>query len=151
MQYFLKLLLLSNIVIFGQSLWATPIVTMEEALASQNAVAMSPVDSTPANPLAPLISVSSPETLDIPVKNPFNIEVVMKAQKDSQLNFSSFKALYGAFKLDITDRLLKEAAKTLNGLKLSNLEVPAGKHKILLRISDNQGRIAEKELIIKVE
>lgn len=151
MRYLIKTLLVSTAVIFGPVVSATPIVTVEEALASQNAVAMAPVDSTPANPLAPLITVSSPETLDIPVKNPFNIEVVMKAQKDSQLNFNSFKALYGAFKLDITDRLLKEAAKTLNGLKLSNLEVPAGKHKIVLRISDNQGRIAEKELIIKVE
>ena len=47
--------------------------------------------------------------------------------------------------------LLKEAAKTLSGLKLSNLEVPSGKHKIVLRISDSQGRTAEKEIIIKVE
>jgi len=151
MKKIIKILLIASAIVLNQLALATQIVTNEEAMASQNAVVLSPVDSTPPNPLAPLISVSSPETLDIPVKNPFNIEVIMKAQKDSQLNFSSFKALYGAFRVDITERLLKEAAKTLNGLKLTNLEVPSGKHKIVLRISDNQGRIAEKELIIKVE
>ncbi len=131
--------------------YGTPLITPEEFLASQNATTLALVGAAPPDPLAPLIAVSSPDSLDQGLKNPFNIEVLMKAQKDAQLNFSSFKAFYGAFKLDITDRLLKEASKTLTGLKLSNLEVPAGKHKIVLRVSDTQGRTSEKEIVIKVE
>ncbi|NBQ40217.1 MAG: hypothetical protein EBU34_10710 [Alphaproteobacteria bacterium] len=130
---------------------ATPLVTKEEMLASQNGTALAAVDATPANPLAPQILVTAPDSLERVMKNPFNMEILLKAQKDAELNFGSFKAYYGTFRLDITERLLKEAAKTLTGLKLSNLEVPAGKHKIVLRISDTQGRTAEKEIIIKVE
>ena len=58
---------------------------------------------------------------------------------------------FSTFKNDITDRLLKEATKTLAGLKLANVEVPAGRHKILLHINDSQGRTAEKELAFRVE
>ena len=130
---------------------AAPLVSLEEVHASQLGASLAPVDATPVNPLAPQISVTSPESLEPAMKNPFNIEILLKAQKDAELNFASFKAFYGTFRLDITDRLLKEAAKTLSGLKLSNLEVPSGKHKIVLRISDTQGRTAEKEITIKVE
>lgn len=143
--FFLALLLTAQV---G---FAAPLVSLEEMLASQNGTALAPVDATPVNPLAPQISVTAPNSLEPAMKNPFNIEILLKAQKDAELNFGSFRAFYGTFRLDITDRLLKEAVKTLNGLKLSNLEVPAGKHKIILRISDMQGRAAEKEIIIKVE
>ena len=130
---------------------AGPLVSLEEMLASQNGTILALVDAAPVNPLAPQISVTAPDSLEPAMKNPFNIEILLKAQKDAELNFGSFRAFYGTFRLDITDRLLKEAAKTLTGLKLSNLEVPSGKHKIVLRISDMQGRTAEKEIIIKVE
>jgi hypothetical protein len=143
--FFLTLLLTAQLGL------AAPLVSLEEMLASQNATALAPVDATPVNSLAPQIAVTAPDSLEQAMKNPFNIEILLKAQKDAELNFGSFKAFYGTFRLDITDRLLKEAAKTLSGLKLSNLEVPSGKHKIVLRISDSQGRTAEKEIIIKVE
>lgn len=143
--FFLALLLTAQLGL------AAPLVSLEEMLASQNGTILALVDAAPVNPLAPQISVTAPDSLEPAIKNPFNIEILLKAQKDAELNFGSFRAFYGTFRLDITDRLLKEAAKTLTGLKLSNLEVPSGKHKIVLRISDMQGRTAEKEIIIKVE
>ena len=74
-----------------------------------------------------------------------------QAQRDAELNFASFKAFYGAFKIDITQRLLKESSKTLTGLKIANVQIPSGRHKILLRVSDTKGRTAEKEIAFKVE
>jgi hypothetical protein len=75
----------------------------------------------------------------------------MHAQRDAELNFATFKAFYGAFRIDITERLLKEASKTMTGLRLVNLQIPSGRHKILLRVSDTKGRTAEKEIAFKVE
>jgi len=131
--------------------WSGDLITAQEALASQAAMPMLAVDETPANPQGPSIAVLDAEALSQPVKNPFSIEILMQSQRDAELNFASFKAFYGAFKIDITDRLLKEASKTLTGLKLANLQIPSGRHKILLRVSDTKGRTAEKEIAFKVE
>ena len=131
--------------------WSGELITAEEALASQSAVPMLAVDETPASPQGPTIAVVDAEALAHPVKNPFSIEIWMQAQRDAELNFASFKAFYGAFKIDITERLLKEASKTVTGLKLANLQIPSGRHKILLRVSDSKGRTAEKEIAFRVE
>ena len=127
------------------------LITLEEAKASQAVMLMLTVDETPVNPQGPVIAVVDAEALMQPVKNPFSIEILMQVQRDAELNLASFKAFYGAFKIDITERLLKEASKTLNGLKLANLQIPSGRHKILLRVSDTKGRTAEKEIAFKVE
>lgn len=131
--------------------WSGELITAEEALASQTALPMLAVDETPVNAQGPVITVVDAEALAQPVKNPFSIEIFMQAQRDAELNFASFKAFYGAFKIDITERLLKEASKTVTGLKLANLQIPSGRHKILLRVSDSKGRTAEKEIAFKVE
>jgi len=85
------------------------------------------------------------------VRNPFKMEVIFKPQEGAALDFKSFQALYGSLKMDITDRLLKEAVKTPNGLRLANVNVPSGKHRILLRIKDSQNRLAEKEIQFRVD
>jgi hypothetical protein len=131
--------------------WSGELVTAEEVLASHTALPMLAVDETPVNPQGPTIAVVDAEALAQPVRNPFSIEIWMQAQRDAELNFASFKAFYGAFKVDITERLLKEASKTVTGLKLSNLHIPSGRHRILLRVSDTKGRTAEKEIAFKVE
>ena len=131
--------------------WSGELIMADEALASQAVVGMLLVEDTPANSQGPVIAVVDADALAQPVKNPFTIEILMQAQRDAELNLASFKAFYGAFKIDITDRLLKEASKTLTGLKLANLQIPSGRHKILLRVSDSKGRTAEKEIVFKVE
>ena len=147
-----KCLLLGFAVLVGAGMaWSGELITAEEALASQAAVPMLAVDETPANPQGPVIAVMDAGALAQPMKNPFSIEILMQAQRDADLNFASFKAFYGAFKIDITERLLKEASKTLTGLKLANLQIPSGRHKILLRVSDSKGRTTEKEITFKVE
>ena len=131
--------------------WSGELIMADEALASQAVVGMLLAEDTPANPQGPVIAVVDADALAQPVKNPFTIEILMQAQRDAELNLASFKAFYGAFKIDITERLLKEASKTLTGLKLANLQIPSGRHKILLRVSDSKGRTAEKEIAFKVE
>ena len=131
--------------------WSGELITAEEAQASQAAVPMLAVDEAPMNPQGPVIAVVDAAALAQPVKNPFSMEILLQAQRDAELNFASFKAFYGAFKIDITQRLLKESSKTLTGLKIANVQIPSGRHKILLRVSDTKGRTAEKEIAFKVE
>lgn len=131
--------------------WSGELITAEEAQASQAAVPMLAVDEAPMNPQGPVIAVVDAEALAQPVKNPFSMEILLQSQRDAELNFASFKAFYGAFKIDITQRLLKESSKTLTGLKIANVQIPSGRHKILLRVSDTKGRTAEKEIAFKVE
>lgn len=133
------------------SAWCGELISAEEAEASQSAILMRTVDDTPANPLGPVIAVVDSEALAQPVKNPLSIEILIQAQRDAEVNFATFKAFYGAFKIDITERLLKEASKTLTGLKIAHVQIPPGRHKILLRVSDTKGRTAEKEIAFKVE
>jgi hypothetical protein len=132
---------------------ALQLVTKEEMIRSQKAPPVVEAAAAPADPLAPQILLIDPEALgtDKVVRNPFKMEVMFKPQEGAALDFKSFQALYGSLKMDITDRLLKEAVKTPNGLRLANVTVPSGKHRILLRIKDSQNRMAEKEIQFRVD
>ena len=134
-----------------QSSYAFELVTKAEANASKLASSMQEAEFSQSDPKGPAIQVIYPQSLDIPLKNPFKMEVLFKPQQGATLDFTSFKALYGVLKLDITDRLLKEATKTATGIRLANVDVPSGRHKLLLSIKDSQGHVSAKEIIFKVE
>ena len=130
---------------------AIDLITPDEARRSQQAPPVVEAQSSAPDSMAPLIAVVDPQAIDKTLKNPFRMEIDFKTQAGARLDYSSFKAYYGAFKIDITDRLLKEATRTASGLRLSNVNVPSGSHKIVLRIKDDQSRMGERELYFKVE
>lgn len=153
MKQLMKSLLLIMLVGAWLPAGAIQLVTREEMLQSQKAPPVVEAAAVPADPLAPQIFLVDPEAngTDKVVRNPFKMEVIFKPQEGAVLDFKSFQALYGALKMDITERLLKEAVKTPNGLRLANVSVPSGRHRILLRIKDNQNRLAEKEIQFRVD
>lgn len=130
---------------------AIDLITPDEARRSQQAPPVAEAQSSAPDPLAPLIAVVDPQAIGKALKNPFRMEIDFKTSDGAHLDFSTFKAYYGAFKIDITDRLLKEATRTASGLRLSNVNVPSGSHKIILRIKDDHSRMGERELYFKVE
>ena len=144
-------ILLVGLISVATSSYAAQLVTPVEVAASRNAPPVQEASSEPADPMAPQITIVDPDAIDKAIKNPFKMEVLFKSQDGNPVNFKSFQALYGSLKLDITSRLMKEAVKTSTGIKLSNVNVPSGTHRILLRIKDSQNRLAEKELFFKVE
>ena len=144
-------ILLVGLISVATSSYAVQLVTPVEVAASRNAPPVQEASSEPADPMAPQITIVDPDAIDKAIKNPFKMEVFFKSQDGNPVNFKSFQALYGSLKLDITSRLMKEAVKTSMGIKLSNVNVPSGTHRILLRIKDSQNRLAEKELFFKVE
>ncbi len=130
---------------------AIDLITPDEARRSQQAPPVAEAQSSAPDPMAPLIAVVDPQAIGKALKNPFRMEIDFKTSDGARLDFSTFKAYYGAFKIDITDRLLKEATRTASGLRLSNVNVPSGSHKIILRIKDDHSRMGERELYFKVE
>jgi hypothetical protein len=135
----------------AESSFALQLVTPEEVMASRSAPPVQEVSSEPSDPMAPQITVVAPDSIDKAIKNPFKMEVLFKSKDGAAVDFKSFQALYGTFKLDITSRLMKEAVKSTHGIKLDNVTVPSGAHRILIRIRDSQNRLAEKEIYFKVE
>ncbi len=144
-------ILLVGLLTMAASSYAVQLVTPAEVAASRNAPPVQEASSDPADPMAPQITIIDPDSIDKAIKNPFTMEVLFKSKDGNPVDFKSFQALYGSLKLDITSRLMKEAVKTSAGIKLSNVNVPSGTHRILLRIKDSQNRLAEKELFFKVE
>ena len=130
---------------------AIDLVTPDEARRSQQAPPVAEAQSSAPDPMAPLIAVVDPQAIGKALKNPFRMEIDFKTSDGARLDFSTFKAYYGAFKIDITERLLKEATRTASGLRLTNVNVPSGSHKIILRIKDDHSRMGERELYFKVE
>lgn len=102
--------------------------------------------------VVPLIDILKPEpTNDLKVKAPFAIAVQFKGQADAPINPATFKVMYGAFKIDITNRITQYVKVTPEGFMLENAKIPVGKHRLTLQVQDEKQRVAERELRIEVE
>lgn len=99
----------------------------------------------------PVIEIVKPAVQGGKVGSPMAIEVRFKPAQGKKIDPSSFKLYYGAFKLDVTERLLKSAKITATGFSIDNVEIPQGEHRLVLRVSDDAGSSGIKELRVKVE
>ena len=99
----------------------------------------------------PIIEIIQPSMKSGKVGSPMTIEVKFRAIDGKKIDPSSFKLFYGAFKLDVTERLLKAAKITASGFSIDNVEIPQGEHRLVLRVSDDAGASGIKELRVKVE
>lgn len=154
MYYFFKKNLLAvfflNLVYVSFS-HAGELITEEEALASREAVLMVDVALASEDASSPTIEIISPDNLSIPIKNPFLMEITFITKDGNSLDINTFRAFYGAFKIDITQRLLKQAIRTAKGLKLHNVNVPSGTHNITLTVKDKNMYTVEKQFKFRVE
>lgn len=102
--------------------------------------------------LMPAIEVLRPETAaDQKVKAPFAITVQFKSLPDAAIDPGSFKVMYGALRVDITQRITKYVQITPAGFSLDNAQIPVGKHRLTLQVKDEKQRVAERELRFEVE
>ena len=99
----------------------------------------------------PIIEIIQPSMKSGKVGSPMTIEVKFRAIDGKKIDPSSFKLFYGAFKLDVTERLLKSAKITASGFSIDNVQIPEGEHRLVLRVSDDAGASGIKELRVKVE
>ena len=130
--------------------WAFTLISAEEArvYGVDSGSVLMPL-SVPTNAL-PAIEVINPQILAGPVPSPVSIELSFKTD-DAAVDISSFRALYGGLRLNITDRIMAKARVTPTGLRIENAEIPAGNHRLFLSISDSKGRRSDRELRFKVK
>jgi hypothetical protein len=82
---------------------------------------------------------------------PTKIELRFVTNAPAEPKPESFKALYGAFKIDITSRILSSAKVTKQGITVSEAQLPAGKHQLVLTLTDTLGREAQQVLAFTVQ
>lgn len=95
---------------------------------------------------APKIEVLRPQRTDAPLPTPMRIELAFVPAPDAVIVPPSFRAYYGALKLDITDRLLREGGLSAQGLTVERAAMPPGSHRLVLQVADSQGRVGTRDL-----
>lgn len=114
------------------------IVSVEEMRASEEVT--TGIESRLSPPLgAPAIEVVEPD-LSKNVTSPASIHLRFKTADQVGVRTETFKVLYGAFELDITSRLLPLASLNASGITVRNAALPAGHHRLTVKISDRIGR-----------
>lgn len=98
----------------------------------------------------PSIDILQPAPGEQKVKAPFAIQLRFRSS-DSSIVPDSFKVLYGALRLDITDRIRKYAQPSAEGISIDKANIPPGKHRITVQVADDKQRVAEREIRIEVE
>ena len=99
----------------------------------------------------PAIEIVRPVVKEGKVASPVAIEVRFKPVTGKTIVPASFKLYYGAFKIDVTDRLLKTAKVTPTGFSIDNLDIPAGSHRLVMRVGDDAGAVGIKEIKFTVD
>lgn len=125
------------------------LVTEAEAAASIAAGGMMNPRSV-SQPGAPQIELLTPDTSKA-ISAPTNIELRFIGNPPSEPKPDTFRILYGAFRIDITQRLLGVAKVTKDGIKVRDAVLPKGRHQLSLTISDSMGRQSHQLVAFTVE
>jgi hypothetical protein len=99
----------------------------------------------------PAIEIVRPVVKEGKVASPVAIEVRFKPVSGKTIDPASFKLYYGAFKIDVTDRLLKTAKVTPNGFSIDKVDIPAGSHRLVMKVADDTGAAGIKEIKFTVD
>jgi len=124
------------------------LVTEEEARTSQ-AAPPAPVPRAAPVKDAPVIEIVKP-ALQAAIRSPTAIEVRFRATHPAAIKPETFKALYGAFQIDVTRRLTAAAEITAQGIEVREAMLPPGKHRLILSIEDSAGRVGSRLLDLEI-
>ena len=127
--------------------WA--LVTPEEAPESAR-IGLPPVARSLTAGPGPRIEVVAPSETEA-LRAPLTIRLAFRPAAGARVDPGSFRALYGALRLDVTDRIRRHARVDAAGLLAEGVAMPAGQHRILLSIADDQGRRGERDFRLRVE
>jgi hypothetical protein len=139
-------ILLAPFQVLAELLW---LVSPEEMLKSNSA--KRPFYPKVVPPLdAPVIDVITPK-LDGSITSPTPILLKFVPKSPANVKPDSFKAYYGTFQIDITNRLLGVAQVTAQGINLKEAALPKGSHKITLNVQDSEGRVGSKTIEFEIK
>lgn len=128
---------------------AFELVTAQEMQASEAAPAVVGPKSA-AVPEAPQIELIRPQ-LGTVIHSPTAIEIRFRTAPGSQARPESFRIFYGRLRLDITDRVVQNAAVSREGLSVAQASLPKGQHRLLLSIEDTQNRTGQTQLDFQIQ
>lgn len=130
---------------------AQPLLLVTEAEAKDSIAAGGMmIPRVQAQPGAPQIELIAPD-LKRPVSVPAKIEVRFRSIAPAEPRPETFRVQYGAFRLDITQRLLGVAKVTKEGINVSEAVLPAGRHQLLLTLTDTLGRESQQFISFMVQ
>ena len=90
-------------------------------------------------PGAPEILVDQPYEAGT-LRSPLSVRVRFVPETGATIDTRSFRASYGSLGIDITARVLQHARLSAQVLSAENVDIPAGSHKVTLKIADSRGR-----------
>ena len=139
-------ILFAPLQVLAGPLW---LVTPDEMLKSNGA--KPPFYPKVVPPLdAPVIDVITPK-LDGSITSPTPILLKFVPKAPANVKPDSFKAYYGTFQIDITNRLLGVAQVTAQGINLKEAALPKGSHKITLNVQDSEGRVGSRTIEFEIK
>ena len=145
-----KALILASLLGAAAAMAQTGMLVTEDEFKASAAAPELPTPRRVLQPGAPRIELLSPD-INKPVAAPTNIELRFVGSSPAEPRPESFKAMYGAFRIDITQRLLKVAKVTKDGISVSGADLPAGKHQLTLTLTDTMGRQTQQVLSFVVQ
>jgi hypothetical protein len=98
---------------------------------------------------APGIEVIAPAG-EATVTSPLRLEVSFRPAPDARIVRDSFRLLYGLLKIDLTERLQRQARFSERGVVVEGARMPQGTHRLLVRVADDKGRVAEQAIVFHV-
>lgn len=101
-------------------------------------------------PGSPEIKRIKPDETGV-IKSPFDIVFRFVPKEGTVVDPQSFKVLYGMFRMDITNRVAQHAQISSTGVTISHANIPSGKHRLVLNVTDSANRTGEAEFQIEVE
>ncbi|MDP2007650.1 MAG: hypothetical protein Q8K45_18415 [Rubrivivax sp.] len=127
------------------------LITEEESAreAQAAASASAPPPRSRGMPQPPAIEVIAPSDAAV-LTSPVRLEAIFRAAADARILPDSFRVLYGVLKIDLTERLQRHARLSESGVVVEAAQVPQGTHRLLVRVADDKGRVAEQAIVFRV-
>ena len=139
-------LLFTSTQIYAQSTF----LVSEEEMVKSNANKTFFYPKTVVSPDAPKIELVSPK-LDSTISSPTQIQLKFLPKTPATTKPETFRILYGTFQIDITDRLLKVATVTPEGINVPDAKLPNGRHKLVLNVQDSDGRVGSRLIEFEIK
>lgn len=137
--------------LWGGQVFAQPLLLVTETEAKDSIAAGGMmIPRVQSQPGAPQIDLVAPD-LKKPVSVPTKIEVRFRSNAPAEPRPETFRVQYGAFRLDITQRLLGVAKVTKEGINVPEAVLPTGRHQLLLTLTDTLGRESQQFISFMVQ
>ena len=84
--------------------------------------------------------------------SPLDIDLQFVPTGSAPIRPDTFRICYiGMLSLDLTQRITARVAVTEKGLHVTGAQLPRGRHRLLLLIADERGRLGRREIVLDID